>query len=83
MKVTPEELQEIYKTKDMINHPPHYTQGKYEVIDIMQDKLSHKEFKGYLKGNILKYIFRYELKNGVEDLKKAQFYLNKLLEVQE
>ena len=41
--------------------------------------MSHEAFKGYLKGNIMKYIWRYERKNGQEDLLKAQWYLNKLI----
>jgi hypothetical protein len=64
---------------DCINHPPHYTSGKIEVIDYIEDKLSREEFKGYLVGNILKYISRYKLKNGVEDLKKAGWYLDRLI----
>jgi len=38
------------------------------------------EFKGYLKGNIFKYVWRYEYKNGVEDLRKAKWYLERLIE---
>ncbi len=63
---------------DPVNHPPHYTTGKYEVIDIIEDKLSPEEFKGFLKGNILKYIIRADHKGGMEDYRKANFYLNKL-----
>lgn len=65
---------------DHVNHPPHYNQGKHEVIDILEDKLSPEEFKGFLKGNILKYVLRADHKNGMEDYKKAQFYLNRLVE---
>lgn len=68
---------------DNINHPKHYTTGKYEVIDIMEDKLTKDGFEGYLVGNVIKYITRYRHKNGVEDLKKAQWYLNKLVDVLE
>ena len=64
-----------------VNHPQHYTQGGIETIDYLQAKLSKDEFVGYLKGNILKYMSRANLKNGVEDYKKAQWYLNKLIEV--
>ncbi|MBQ5695934.1 MAG: DUF3310 domain-containing protein, partial [Clostridium sp.] len=39
------------------------------------------EFTGFLRGNIIKYVWRYKDKNGLEDLKKAQWYLNKLIEV--
>lgn len=67
---------------DNVNHPNHYTQGKYEVIDIIED-ITKDGFEGYLVGNILKYISRYKYKNGLEDLKKSRFYLNKLIEVKE
>jgi len=62
---------------DNIN-PNHYKQGKIEVIDFILDQKL-----GYLESNILKYICRYKLKNGLEDLKKAQWYLNKLIEQQD
>mgnify|MGYP001050643255 FL=1 len=66
---------------DIINHPDHYTVGGIETIDFIQAKMSPEEFKGYLTGNILKYITRYKHKNGLEDLKKAQWYLDKLIGV--
>ena len=69
--------------KDNVNHPSHYTHGGIETIDYMQAKLTHNEFIGYLKGNILKYVSRANMKNGVEDYKKAQWYINKLIEVTE
>lgn len=59
--------------KDAIN-PDHYKQGNIEVIDfILDQKLT------YVEGNIVKYVSRYKYKNGLEDLKKAQWYLNKLM----
>lgn len=66
---------------DNVNHPTHYTQGGIETIDYLKAKLTQEQFEGYLVGNILKYVSRYPHKNGIEDLKKAQWYLNKLLEV--
>ena len=68
---------------DIVNHPNHYNSYTREVIDTMQGSMMPEEFKGYLKGNVMKYINRYQFKNGVEDLKKAQWYLNKLTEVVE
>lgn len=65
---------------DNIN-PDHYKAGSIEVIDIMRDQLSPEEFKGFCKGLILKYICRADHKNGLEDYRKAQWYLNKLVEV--
>ena len=60
---------------DNVNHPKHYTQGKIEVIDFILDQKL-----GYLESNIIKYICRYKYKNGSEDLKKAQWYINKLIQ---
>ena len=68
---------------DMINHPSHYKQFSREVIDTMQGVSTPEEFKGYLKLNAIKYLSRYQGKNGVEDLKKAVWYINKLTEVVE
>ena len=59
--------------EDNIN-PSHYKQGNIEVIDfILDQKLT------YVEGNVIKYVSRYKYKNGLEDLKKAQWYLNKLM----
>ena len=69
--------------KDMINHPSHYNQFSREVIDTMQGVSTPEEFKGYLKLNAIKYLSRYQGKNGVEDLSKSVWYINKLKEVVE
>lgn len=61
--------------KDNINSPNHYTNGEIEVIDYIKDKLTDEQFEGYCIGNVLKYISRYRLKNGTEDLEKAAVYL--------
>ena len=63
---------------DKIN-PTHY-KGTIECIDAIESTMTKEAFRGYLKGNVLKYMWRYEKKNGVEDLEKAQWYLNKLIE---
>ena len=68
--------------KDNVNHPSHYTTGNIEVIDFIEDNLGDG-FEYYLVGNILKYMCRYRHKNGVEDLKKARWYLDKLIQVKE
>lgn len=68
---------------DNVNHPAHYGQGNIECIEYIQDFLSHDEFVGYLRGNIAKYLHRWRYKNGLEDLHKAQWYLNRLVQVQE
>ena len=72
---------ELFKeTQDNVNSPNHYTTTSIECIVAMEAMLSPEEFIGYLRGNIFKYQWRYKQKNGVEDLKKAQWYQNKLLE---
>lgn len=68
--------------KDNIN-PDHYTYGGIETIDYLEAKLSKEAFEGFLAGNILKYVSRYNKKNGTEDLLKAEWYLNRLIEVRE
>lgn len=72
---------ELFKEgQDNVNSPNHYTTTSIECIVAMEAMLSHEEFIGYLRGNIFKYQWRYKQKNGIEDLKKAQWYQNKLLE---
>lgn len=68
---------------DNVNHPTHYTSTKIETIEIIRDKLTEEAFEGFCIGNVLKYVTRYKLKNGLEDLKKARWYLDKIISVQE
>lgn len=67
---------------NMVDSPPHYNAGKYEVIDIIEDSLRDIAggFEAYCLGNVEKYTKRYRHKNGVEDLRKAAWYLNKAIE---
>ena len=65
---------------DNVNNPAHYNQSGIECISAIKASMSNEQFCGYLKGNIIKYMWRYEDKNKLEDLKKAQWYLNKLIE---
>ena len=64
---------------DNVDRPMHYAAGSIECIDAIEAQLSAEEFRGYLKGNIIKYLWREKHKGGVESLKKAKWYLNKLL----
>lgn len=66
------------ENNDKVNNPAHYTAGGIETLDYIKAKV--KDYPSYAVGNILKYVSRYEHKNGIEDLKKAQFYLNDLIE---
>ncbi|BCV03513.1 MAG: hypothetical protein CM15mV68_470 [uncultured marine virus] len=70
----------IDKTRDdMVNDPPHYNTGSIECIDAIQAALTPTEFRGYCKGNNLKYTWREHYKGEDEDLKKAAWYLDRLL----
>ena len=70
------------KKEDMVNHPPHYNKAGIETIDAIR-AMTDDGFEYYLQGNIMKYLWRYRYKNGVEDLKKAQWYLEELVNVVE
>lgn len=67
-------------TNNTPTSPAHYKQGGLEVITILRKKLSKEEFKGFCKGNVLKYVLRADYKNGVEDYKKAMQYLKWIIE---
>lgn len=71
----------MYGENNNVNHPYHYTHGKNECIDVIEALFTREEFIGFLKGNIFKYRFRSNLKNGTEDIKKAEWYETKLMEV--
>jgi hypothetical protein len=66
------------KKEDMINNPAHYNKAGIECVDAIA-AATGEGFEYYLQGNILKYLWRYRYKNGSEDLKKAQWYLNRLI----
>ena len=66
---------------DTVERPMHYAAGTIECIDAIEAQLSAEEFRGYLKGNINKYIWREKHKGKVESLKKARWYLDKLIEL--
>lgn len=63
---------------DPVNHPSHYTNGAVECLDAIKSALGDK-YPYYVQGNLIKYVWRFQHKNGIEDLKKAQFYLNDLI----
>lgn len=75
-----EELSVVYEP-DVVNHPSHYTNGKVECIDAIESATVGKTgIEAVCVANVIKYLWRYEDKNGLEDIKKAQWYLNKLIE---
>ena len=65
---------------DEIEYPKHYTSGAIECIDCIRAALTEEEFRGFCKGNVIKYVFREHLKGGSQDLGKAAWYVNQLIE---
>lgn len=63
------------KPKDVINTPAHYTNGSIEPITYIEANAMD-----FIEGNVIKYVTRYKFKNGLEDLKKAEFYLKRLID---
>ena len=68
---------------NVVNHPSHYTTGKYECIEVMEEALGKEAVKDFCLCNAFKYIYRHKRKNGLEDIKKAQNYINKYVEMEE
>lgn len=64
-----------------VNHPMHYNTASIECIDLMQELYGLEAVKYFCKCNALKYLYRADNKNGLEDIKKAAWYLNKIVEV--
>mgnify|MGYP001164045637 FL=1 len=66
---------------DPVEKPVHYAAGSVECIDAIEAQMTPEEFRGYLKGNVVKYLWRERKKGGKESLKKAKWYLNKLIDL--
>ena len=67
--------------EDVVNSPSHYTaDGGIECIEAIEAQLTPEEYRGWLKGNVAKYVWREKHKGGIESLKKAQWYLTRLIE---
>ena len=65
---------------DMVNHPSHYTQGGIECIDALKAAIVSKTgIEAVCTANAIKYLWRYEEKNGIEDVKKARWYIDRLI----
>ena len=75
-------FEDVYfeKVSDPVNSPAHYNHKGVEAIEAIEASMSQEEYQGYLKGNCMKYLWRYKYKGKpVEDLKKCQWYLQKLI----
>ena len=81
--ICPHHTNEVENAIDNVNHPNHYCQGGIECIKAIEASMTPDEFQGYCKGNVMKYIWRFREKNGLEDLKKAQVYLGWMIESKE
>ena len=78
------ELNPFDDEEDVVNNPDHYNTGSIECIEGIQASMSAEAFAGYLKGNCMKYLWRYDYKGKpVEDLQKAGWYLNRLTDMVE
>ena len=77
--VKTERKDEVEPTNDAVQHPSHYTQGGIECIEAIKASMTADGFCDYCKGNIIKYIWRWRSKGGVEDLRKASVYLDWLI----
>ena len=73
------EVRAQLQKQDMVNNPPHYNKSGIECIEAIK-AMTDEGFEYYLQGNIMKYLWRYRYKNGVEDLEKAQWYLSELID---
>jgi len=70
----------IRKTVDPVDRPDHYNKGAIEAIEAIKASMPDHEFNGYLKGNALKYLWRYDYKGKpVEDLRKCRWYIERLI----
>lgn len=67
---------------DPVNNPQHYTVGGIETIDFIQAKLGDEGFKAFCLGNVLKYCSRHDHKGGMEDLRKARWYLDRIIQAE-
>ena len=66
-----------------VNHPKHYNFGKFECIDVIMESQGEEATKNFCICNAFKYIYRHKAKGGQEDIKKAIWYLNKYIELEE
>lgn len=69
--------------KNSVTEPPHYKNLAIDTLELMSVNFSDEAYMGFLEGNVLKYVMRYKMKNGVQDLRKAQYYLELLINRQE
>ena len=67
----------------MVNHPQHYESGAFECIDVMAETQGAEAVLSFCICNAFKYLYRHNRKNGIEDIKKAKWYIDKYIEIKE
>lgn len=81
------QLQQVQKNFNKLAEsyiqPDYYHKGGIDVIGFMETKVNKDEMRGFFRGNALKYVTRFHEKNGVDDLRKAKYYLDRLIELEE
>ena len=84
---TPQEWDEVTRKLredktygDDVDSPFHYNNGNIECIDAIKAASTKEEFEGYVRANVLKYVWRFRYKDNIKDLRKAKWYLDKLIE---
>jgi hypothetical protein len=84
---TPEEWDEVTKKLredktygDDVDSPFHYNKGSIECVDAIEAASTKEEFEGYVRANVLKYVWRFRYKDKIKDLRKARWYLDKLID---
>ena len=71
----------VVENPEMVDHPDHYNAGGIECIDAIKSAVANLDgFEGFITGNAIKYLWRWKLKNGIQDLDKAQWYIDRLIE---
>jgi hypothetical protein len=79
-EIIPEGRQVCPSCENNVDHPRHYNQGGIECIDAIKAAVTGKPpYEAWLAGQVIKYVWRYDVKNGLEDLQKARFYLERLI----
>ena len=80
---TPEEWNRVHQTlkrgRDDVSSPVHYNKGSIECIEAIEASSTKEEYEGYLRNNVLKYVWRFRYKDNIKDLRKARWYLDKLI----
>ncbi len=76
----------IYRKKDkedVVNHPSHYETGKFECFDVMREVFGDEAVQDFCKCNAFKYLYRHTRKNGVEDIRKAKWYIDHYVQIED